>query len=455
MTLKQYLHSIRKKKVAVIGAGISNTPLIKALHKAGVETNVRDQKQGADYLDNLTEDIIFRTPGLMPNNPALVEAVSRGAILTSEMELFFEVCPCKIIGVTGTDGKTTTTSIIAELLRNSGKTVHLGGNIGTPLLTSADKMDKTDFAVVELSSFQLISMKKSPHIAVVTNLSPNHLDVHSDMDEYVEAKQNIFAHQKETDRAVFNLDNEITRRYAGEAQARDILMFSRRKKVLNGIFLEDDHIFEAEKGKPQVIMPSCDIILPGMHNVENFMAAFAAVHGLATISAMVKTAQTFKGVQHRIELVRQLRGVKYYNDSIASSPSRAVAGLRSFEKHKKGADRNIILIAGGKDKDMSFDELCSVVLKYVKTLVLTGLTAEKIRDAVINAPGYILPGNPGSEDSPEIIMRDDFDDAVRAASEAAGEGDIVLLSPASTSFDRFKNFEERGDYFKKLVNELV
>ena len=455
MTFKEYLVSIKDKRVAVIGAGISNTPLIEALQEAGIETTVRDQKQGSDYLDNLTEDIIFRTPSLMPTNPALVEAVSRGAVLTSEMELFFDLCPCKIIGVTGSDGKTTTTSIIAELLKNEGRTVHLGGNIGRPLLRTADSMDKDDIAVVELSSFQLISMKKSPHIAVVTNLSPNHLDIHADMVEYIEAKSNIFAHQGEGDRAVFNLDNEVTRRYAAVAQADEILMFSRRKKVLDGIFLEDDHIFESKNGVINVIMPSDDIILPGIHNVENFMAAFAAVQGLVSISAMSKTARTFKGVAHRIELVRELHGVKYFNDSIASSPSRAVAGLRSFEPYKQDGRRNVILIAGGKDKDMSFDELGSVVLRYVKTLVLTGLTAEKIRDAVINAPGYIEPGNPGCEGSPEIVMCDDFENAVITASKAAQLGDIVLLSPASTSFDRFKNFEERGNLFKQIVNELV
>ena len=461
MSFEEYIESLKGKRVAVVGAGISNTPLIGALLGAGIDTEVRDKRNrdelggaersfealgarlnlGETYLDGLDADVIFRTPGLMPSHPAIRAAVRRGAELTSEMEAFFDVCRCKIIAVTGSDGKTTTTSIIAELLRKGGYTVHVGGNIGAPLLCSADDMRPDDIAVLELSSFQLITMKgKSPDIAVVTNVAPNHLDIHGDMEEYVESKRNIFVRQNKKNRAVFNLDNEITRRFA-ESAPGEVLFFSRREKVGDGVFLSDDgNIYEAYGGQVAAIMSAGGILLPGAHNTENFMAAFAAVRGLVGRDIMEETARTFGGVAHRIELICELRGVKYYNDSIASSPTRTIAGLRAF-------DQKVILIAGGKDKGVPFDELGPEIVARVKTLVLTGLTAEKICEVVQNAPGY--------EGSPEIIIRSDFRAAVLAARDAAGDGDVVILSPACTSFDRFKNFEERGDTFREIVKGFV
>ena len=458
-TFKNYLSNLKSKQVAVIGAGVSNTPLIDALLKAGVETTVRDRRThdemgdtvtgyeergakiitGDGYLDKLTEEVIFRTPGLMPTNPALLDATAHGSVLTSEMEVFFDVCPCKIIGITGSDGKTTTTSIIAGLLESQGKAVHTGGNIGTPLLSLADDMRPDDIAVVELSSFQLITMQSSPAIAVVTNIAPNHLDIHTDTEEYIEAKRNIFKHQKQTDRAVFNLDNDVTRNYAREAPALDILMFSRRETVKNGVYLKNGTIYEASDGVPEAVLPVGEIKLPGLHNAENFLAAFAAVRGLVSYDVMRETARTFKGVAHRIELVREHHGVRYYNDSIASSPSRTIAGLRAFEE-------KVILIAGGKDKGVAFDELGTEIAGRVKKLVLTGSTANQLYDAVIKAPGY--------DETLEIHKCDDFADAVHMASKVASNGDVVLLSPACTSFDRFRNFEERGNTFREIVNKL-
>ena len=458
MTFKEYISNLRGKRVAVVGAGISNTPLIETLLLAGVSTLVCDKRShdelgeiagrfkdlgagfclGEHYLDKIDAEVIFRTPGLMPSHPAFLEAVRRGAVLTSEMEAFFEVCPCKTIGVTGSDGKTTTTSIIAELLVNEGQTAHLGGNIGTPLLCKADGMDYDDVAVVELSSFQLITMKKSPDISIITNLAPNHIDIHNDMDEYVEAKRNIFIWQRSTDTAVFNLDNEYTHDYAETAPGR-VKYFSRRERVRDGVYLDNGKIYLATDGSIELIMPADEILLPGVHNIENFMAAFAAVQGLVGRDAMLETARTFRGVPHRIELVRELRGVRYYNDSIASSPTRTIAGLRAF-------DRKVILIAGGKDKGLSFNELGREAVSKVKRLVLTGLTAEAIRSAVINSPDY--------SGEPEILLRDDFTEAVITAAKSAQDGDVVLLSPACTSFDKFKNFEERGDLFKKIVKGL-
>ena len=458
LRFSEYLDGLRGRRVAVIGAGVSNTPLIEALLAAGVDTTVCDRQAygdignavscfeslgaklrlGNDYLENLNADVIFRTPGLMPWNRELREATLRGAVLTSEMEAFFEVCPCRIIAVTGSDGKTTTTSIIAEMLAKDGRTAHVGGNIGTPLLCKADEMNPEDIAVLELSSFQLITMKKSPDIAVVTNISPNHLDIHGDIEEYYEAKRNIYIHQDSDGIAVFNLDDDYTRIFSESAPGK-ALFFSRREKVRDGVYIDNGIIYVTIDGSSEEIMPCGEILLPGVHNIENFMAAFAAVRGIVSRAVMRETGRTFRGVPHRIELVRELNGVRYYNDSIASSPTRTIAGLRAF-------DQKLILIAGGKDKGIEFDELGAEIVQHVKTLILTGLTAERIRGAVINAPGY--------SGTPEIIMREDFRDAVLTAAGSSEDGDVVLLSPACTSFDRFKNFEERGKMFTEIVRSI-
>ena len=465
--LDRYIDSLKDKRVAVVGAGISNSPLIDLLLRAKIKTTVCDKRsreelgetaisyeeQGAklrlgdEYLDDLDEDVIFRTPGLMPTNPAIQKAVARGATLTSEMEVFFDICPCKIIAVTGSDGKTTTTSIIAEILKNDGKVVHLGGNIGNPLLSKVDDIQPDDIAVIELSSFQLITMRKSPNIAVVTNLSPNHLDIHNDMEEYIEAKSNIFAHQKPTDRAVFNLDNEITRNYAKSATADDVLFFSMCEKVKNGVYLKNGTIFAATEDERTEIMQAGDIIIPGEHNIENYLAAFTAVLGIARYDAMRNTAMSFRGVEHRIELVRELHGVKYYNDSIASSPSRAIAGIRALS----ASGKKIVLIAGGKDKGIAFDEFGAEIVERVHILVLTGAASDLIRSAVENS---LQINTLSRQNGLEIFQCDDFEEAVKTASRAAMSGDIVMLSPACTSFDRFKNFEERGNMFKSIVNGL-
>jgi len=458
LTFKEYLSSLRGKSVAVVGAGISNSPLIDALLTEGIDVTICDKQSGDEiartvnsykergaelrlgsgYLEDIDANVIFRTPGLMPSHPALIAAAERGSVLTSEMEVFFEVCPCRIIAVTGSDGKTTTTSLIAELLKNEGLTVYKGGNIGNPLLCEADDMQKDGIAVLELSSFQLITMKKSPDIAVITNIAPNHLDTHNNMQEYIDAKRNIYIHQKCSDKAVFNMDNDITRAFADSAPG-DKLYFSRCKKVSDGVYLDGGVIYGSTCGHSEKIMPISDVLLPGMHNIENVMAAFAAVRGLVRSCVMMKTAQTFRSVRHRIELVRELRGVSYYNDSIATSPSRAIAGLRAF-------DQKVILIAGGKDKGIAFDEFGSEIVSHVKTLVLTGATAGMIRDSVMSSPGY--------SGVPEILSRDSFSDAVLAAAGSAQNGDIILLSPACTSFDSFKNFEERGDKFREIVMGL-
>ena len=457
MTLQEYIASLRGRTVAVIGIGVSNTPLLRLLLREGIAVTACDRSDraklgalaeeleaagavlrlGDGYLQNLSKDVIFRTPGLRPDVPELEAARAGGSVITSEMEVFFQVCPCPIIAVTGSDGKTTTTTIIAELLRAAGHTVHVGGNIGHPLLAEADTIRPTDWAVLELSSFQLMTMTHSPHIAVVTNLAPNHLDVHKSMEEYVWAKENIFRHQQPGDIAVFNLDNAITRELSAHAPGR-ALYFSRQAEPENGVFLRGDAVISRRDGHERQIMTTEDIRLPGVHNVENYMAAIAAVDGLVPDDVIRTFARTFNGVEHRIELVRTWRGVRFYNDSIASSPSRTIAGLRSFKE-------KVILIAGGYDKHIPFDVLGPEVVEHVKLLILCGATADKIRAAVEQAPGY-RPGHP------EILDVTPFQRAVETARDRAVPGDVVTLSPACAAFDQFKNFMERGKTFKAIVN---
>ena len=448
-----YFNSLKGKNIVVLGLGVSNRPLVRLLLRYGCTVTGCDKtprekldgevlelekqgctlKLGDTYLDDLSADLVFRTPGMHPANPALEALRKNGAEVTSEMEVFFELCPCKTIAVTGSDGKTTTTTLIAEMLKAAGKTVWLGGNIGTPLLPVCDQMKDTDFAVVELSSFQLMDMCRSANVAVVTNLAPNHLDIHKDMDEYVDAKKNIFKFQGAGDKLILNADNAITAGFAGNGSTR---YFARLGKTENGICLDGNML--CRDGVP--VLNKQDILLPGEHNVENYMAAILAVEGLVEDDTVRHVAKTFGGVEHRIELVRIRDGVRFYNDSIASSPSRTMAGLRSFPE-------KVLLIAGGYDKHIPYDVLGLGICRHVKTLFLNGATAQQIRAAVEQAPGY-TPG------SPEIVDCADFTDAVKKAASSAKSGDVVLMSPASAAFDQFKNFMERGKYFKKLVMEL-
>ena len=446
-----YFESLRGKKIAVLGLGVSNRPLVRLLLEFGCDVVGCDRTPrekldaevleleaagcklhvGDDYLEGVEADILFRTPGMHPGNPAIEALRSRGAQVTSEMEVFFEVCPCTLLAVTGSDGKTTTTTLVSEMLKAAGKTVWLGGNIGTPLLPLVRQMKPDDFAVVELSSFQLMDMTRSPARAIVTNLAPNHLDIHKDMAEYVDAKKNIFRYQDEKGLLILNADNAITAEFKGNGTTH---FFSRQGKahvcLENGIICRD-----GEK-----VLPVSDILIPGVHNVENYMAAIAMVEGLVDDDTIRHVAKTFGGVEHRIELVRVKDGVKFYNDSIASSPSRTIAGLRSFKE-------KVILIAGGYDKHIPYDVLGPEICAHVKKLFLGGATGPKIREAVEACPEY----DPAAL---EIIDCGTFEPAVRAAAAAAKEGDIILMSPASAAFDQFKNFMVRGEFYKNLVKEL-
>ncbi len=459
MDIRSYVAALRGKTVAVLGIGVSNTPLVELLCKNGVGVVACDKKErgalgdaaakleamgatlrlGEGYLQNLDADVIFRTPGMRPDIPELLAAKARGSVVTSEMQVFFEVCPCPIIAVTGSDGKTTTTSVLAEFLRAAGKRVFLGGNIGHPLLAETEWIRPDDYAVVELSSFQLLDMTRSPHIAVMTNLAPNHLDVHRDMAEYIAAKENIIRYQGAGDVAVFNADNDTTRALSQRAKGR-VRLFSRCEEVADGAFVRGGSIWLRHCGEDREVLQTADIRIPGQHNVENYCAAIAAIDGLVPDDAIRFVASNFGGVEHRIEFVRERCGVKWYNDSIASSPTRTIAGLRSF-------DQKVILIAGGYDKHIPFTPLAPEIVKHVKLLVLCGTTANAIRAAVEGCEAY-------RKGMPEIVDCSTLRDAVAFAAERAEKGDIVMLSPACAAFDQFKNFMERGDCFKALVNAL-
>ncbi len=462
MNFSEYLSSMRGKRVAVLGYGVSNRPLVRLLAESGAETAVFDKKTeaelgehaetlkrlnvrtvlGSGYLEQLPgwrPDVIFRTPGLRPDLPPIAQAVAQGARLTSEMESFFDVCPCPIIAVTGSEGKTTTTTLIAELLRRSGKTVHIGGNIGTPLFDRAGDMTPGDIVTVELSSFQLLTMKKSAQTAIVKNVTPNHLDYHHGMEEYIDAKRNVFRYQSPEDRLILNWDNEVTRGYAEEARAR-VSWFSIRERVDEGVWLDGDTLVYSHAGTDTPVLRRGDIRIAGLHNVENFATAIAAVYGDVPQEVYVPFAREFGGVEHRIEFVREFRGVRYYNDSIATSPTRVIAGLHAF-------DQKLIVIAGGYDKKIPFDVLGPEFVQHVRALVLCGATAKKIRAAVEKAPGYDPEKLP-------IIDVQSFAGAVETARRLAVPGDIVTLSPACAAFDQFDNFEHRGRVYKDIVRSF-
>ncbi len=455
-SFQEFKDFIRDKKTAVVGIGVSNIPLIRFLQQLGAKVSAFDKKSreelgeigdefegsgvklilGEHYLDKLTGyQVIFKTPSMRIDSIALKKAKLEGAYITSEMEEFIRYCPAKIYGVTGSDGKTTTTTILYKLLCEQGFNTWVGGNIGNPLFSNIEEISKKDRVVLELSSFQLMTMDVSPEVAVVTNLSPNHLDMHKDMEEYVNSKKNIFLYQKEDGLLVINGDNEITSSFEREAKGH-LRKFSRQQKPEDGAYYEDNILYVM--GKP--VCAKDEIVIRGMHNVENYLAAFAAACDEVEISVMKKVALSFKGVAHRGEFIREFNGVKYYNDSIASSPTRAVATLKAF-------DKPAILIAGGYDKNLPFEPLAEEGHPYIKRLILLGATRYKIKevfDKLKEAKGIDIP----------VHMVNSLEEAVEKARSIAETGDIVSLSPACASFDMFVNFEARGNRFRELVASL-
>ena len=462
LPIQQLQELIQDKKVAFIGAGVSHKRCIEQFVELGAQVTLCDQKKSlddfGDYADTLRrlkvnlslgehytdgfagQDIIMRTPGYEYYKPELQAALKAGAMVTSEVELFFEFCPCEIVAVTGSDGKTTTTTLISKMFEAAGRKVFLGGNIGAALLPQLADVTSDAVAVVELSSFQLISMRRSPKVAVVTNVTPNHLDHHKDMQEYIDAKRNILLHQVPPCREVLGFENDITRGMVPDCKGKQV-WFTRLHDTDNGAFLrEDGMLCMAEDGVVTPFLAQKDVKLRGLHNIENLLAAAAAVWGEVPIEVIQKVGSTFTGVEHRIEPVRVLDGVTYYNDSIGTSPTRTIAGLRSF-------DQKVILIAGGYDKHIPYEPLAPEVIAHVKNLVLMGATGPRIEKAVREHPDFAASGL-------AIQHADSMQHAVELARAAAQPGDIIILSPASASFDLYPNFEVRGREFKSIVNAL-
>ena len=459
--LEEFERYARGKKVAIIGIGVSNLPLLEYFYDLNARVTIFDSKEsnqisveamqkiekygfefigGKDSLSRLKGfDIIFRSPSCMPDRPELVEAVENGAVLTSEIEMVLKLAPCKVIGVTGTEGKTTTTTLINEIVKKSGRKTYLGGNMGKPIFTKIRNVKPENIIILELSSFQLSDMDISPDISVVTNIYPDHLNVHKSYEEYREAKKNIFKHQSENGIVVLNYDNEFTREFAKEANGK-VIFFSSKEKLDDGFIYDkaDGTIKYCKDGVRRHIMKKEDIKLRGIHNYENICAALAATSSIVDVDTQVKAIEEFTGVEHRLEFVRELNNVKWYNDSIGTSPASTIAGLNSF-------DEDIILLAGGSDKGLDYKEVGEAIARKVRALILTGPTSEKIENATKQA----LNGK-----SIEIYYTSNMQESVNLAKEIAKAGDVVLLSPASASFDLYKNFEDRGHQFKDCVNSL-
>lgn len=468
--VKEYLDSLKDKKVAFVGMGVANVPCAEWLAEHGVEVYACDKRDreyigtdicsrldalgvkfslGENYLDILPEmDIVFRSHGILPfQNKWIGECIERGQKVTTEMEVFFRLCPAKIIGVTGSNGKTTTTTIISKMLEAEGIKVYLGGNIGKALMPELENITPDDIAVVELSSFQLLTMGNmvnKPDISVVTNIEITHQDHHVNLDEYVDAKRNILIYQSADSKTVLNADCDYS---IGSRVYHDmrydvrgkLYEFSISHPVENGAFLDENgDIVFSENGVHTVLFNKDIIKIPGMHNIENYCTAISAVWGLVSVENMKKTAETFGGVEHRIEFVREFKGVKYYNDSIATSPSRVISGLKAFNK-------KIIMICGGSDKGNDMSQMVPLILEKVKLIILNGATADKIYDAIVSDDNYKNSGL-------KIEKTDTMEHALMIAKDFAVSGDIVSLCPACPAFDQFKTFEYRGRRFKELVN---
>ena len=459
--LNEFNEYIRYRKVAIIGLGVSNLPLLDYLYEKKANVTVFDEREydkiPKDIIDKITKygfilhlgndclqylknfNVIFRSPSCLPTKPELVEEANRGALVTTEVELLMEMCPAKIIGITGSDGKTTTTSLINAILQKGGYKTFLGGNIGTPLFTKLPDITPEDIVVLELSSFQLMGMQVSPQIAVITNITPNHLNIHKDYQEYIDSKKNIFRYQDENGILVLNYDNEITKKCAEEAKGK-VIFFSNKTKLDNGYIVDDDVIKECDDRVRKHILNTEDVILRGNHNYQNIATAIAATSSLVDCETAVKAIKEFKPVEHRIEFIREIDGVKWYNDSASSSPSRTLSGINAFKE-------KIVLIAGGYDKNLDYAPLAKPIIEKVKTLILIGQTSGKIYEVV---KSELEKENKNLD----IYMCETLEETIPIAKKNAGKGDVVLFSPASASFDMFKNFADRGNKFKDLVKGL-
>ena len=457
--LDEFNKSLKGKKVGVLGLGVSNLPLIDYLYEYGANICLFDEKEyekldnnvqekinkyglktvlGSNYMEEVKGfDIIFRSPSILPTRCELLKERERGCLVTTEIEMLMKLIPSKIIGITGSDGKTTTTTLISECLKANGYNVYVGGNIGTPLFTKAKEMTSGDIVVLELSSFQLMGMTVSPNISVITNITPNHLNIHKDMEEYILSKRRIIDNQNENDVCVLNYNDEIVKEFSNHAKG-EVRYFSKFDNISDGFCMKEDAIYEVKDGEYRKVIDYKDILLRGRHNYENICTCLTAIKDLIDIDKAIEVFKTFKGVEHRLEYVCEINGIKWYNDSVSSSPTRTIAGLNSY-------DESIVLIAGGYDKHIDYDVIGEPIVNKVSTLILMGDTKEKIYDATVKAENKL------NKKIDKYIVSS-LEEAVDTAYMHAKKGEIVLFSPASASFDMFKNFADRGEKFKYIVN---
>lgn len=458
--LENFEKELKNKKVAVIGLGVSNIPLLDYLYQKQADVSVFDDREEStlnkDILDKIKQyrfksylgkgnlenlkgfDLIFRSPSCLPTKTELLAESNRGAIVTTEIEQLMKLAPCKIIGITGSDGKTTTTTLTAEVLKNAGYTVYKGGNIGIPLFTKLNEIKPEDIIVLELSSFQLMNMEISPDIAAITNITPNHLNIHKDYQEYIEAKKNIFKYQNDNGILVLNADNEITNSCKNEAHGK-VTMFSSKQKLENGFIVDTDGIIkECDEGIRRHIFNTKDLKLKGMHNFQNACTVLALTKGLVDTDEAAETIKKFTGVNHRQEYIRTVDGVEWYNDSASTSPTRGISAINAFK------DREIVLIAGGADKNLDYTPIGKPIVDNVNSLILIGQTANKIYEAVKTELEH-------QQKNIDIHMCETFEQSMKLAKRIAKPGQIVLFSPASTSFDMFKDMYDRGNQFKEMV----
>ncbi len=461
-----------EKNIILLGFGVSNIPVAREFVRAGLgeSVTVRDIKSFDDLGDtarelaasgvkfecgceptkgfacDMSRSVIFRSPGIRPDAGDLTAAIEAGALLTSEVEFFCENTPARIIAVTGSDGKTTTSTLTGLLLERGyrgGKT-YLGGNIGTPLFPLLDEIGENDICVLELSSFQLMTMQSRAIHCAITNITPNHLNWHTGMDEYAQAKYNVCG--KSTVRLVLNARDSCCRELAAKMSTPKIFFSAYKdgfdeEKGAQSIFLRGDDIFLSDGVSEEILLQASDIKIPGVHNIENYMTAAALTYGLIEKEALTEVARSFGGVAHRLELVRELDGVKYYNSSIDSSPTRTIAALSTFSNKPT-------LIVGGRGKKTPYFELAHELYLRAGAVILTGETADEVKDALEGV------SSEHADSELKIYREEDFAECVKLAKRITPSGSAVLLSPAATSFDKFKNFAERGEVFKTLVNNL-
>lgn len=442
------INDLQGKKIAMLGLGVNNQKLAEYFKGHGIAFQVFDGWKSPDELLGRIDgfDIVFRTPGLPYKSSAIQQAKAKGVEIYSQTKLFFDLCPCPIIGVTGTKGKGTTATLIARILEKAGKKVWLGGNIGQDPFEFINEIKPDDFAVLELSSFQLEGMEASPHIAVVLKITPEHMDYHKSFEEYVDAKKNITRFQTANDYAVLNYDNEVSRSFADITEAT-VYWNSIQQEVKPGCYITPSlspPVLRCKIGGGEVgvdIMPISDIQLIGRFNLENITAAIAAsaAAGIEDPAIIRKAVSEFKGLEHRLEFVKEIKGVKFYNDSFSTTPETAQAAISAFEEPS-------ILIAGGSEKNADYTDLARTIANSkIKALVPIGITGPKIAELARKAgfDGRIVEVNLGSMET--IVLE---------ANKLAEVGDIILLSPACASFDMFTNYKHRGELFKKFVNKL-